>query len=69
MSRKSTENSNASLLKFFSPVRKEATKNDKPATNSAPFNTYFLPFNVTKTMTMAPINRFQHPVAPNFAEM
>ncbi|CAG8727351.1 23921_t:CDS:2 [Cetraspora pellucida] len=75
MPRKSIENSNASLLKFFSPVRKDTTKNDKPdcailqVTSSAPFNTYFLPFNVTKTMTMAPVNRFQHPVAPNFAEM
>ncbi|KAF0429403.1 chromatin assembly factor 1 subunit A-domain-containing protein [Gigaspora margarita] len=69
MPRKSIDNSNVSLLKFFSPIRKDTAKNDKPATNSDPFNAYFLPFNVTKTMTMAPINRFQHPVAPNFAEM
>ncbi|CAG8613598.1 14174_t:CDS:10, partial [Racocetra fulgida] len=63
MSRKSTENSNASLLKFFSPVRKEATKNDKPGKPSRDYLAFYQYSSIFRLLIQL------NGLSPNFAEM
>ncbi|CAG8441239.1 7244_t:CDS:2 [Acaulospora colombiana] len=69
---KPVNTTNATLLKFFSPVQNASKKEEKISHSDpklASFYAHFPPFAARKTVTVAPINRFQHPVSPNFDEL
>ncbi|CAH1762888.1 10053_t:CDS:2, partial [Entrophospora sp. SA101] len=62
------------ILKFFPLVQRTETKKEKKALiyndpKLESFYNFFRPFNVIKTMTMAPINKFQHPLDANFEKL
>ncbi|CAG8444779.1 5575_t:CDS:2 [Ambispora gerdemannii] len=71
--KKERAQSKMGLMNYFSPIKKEPPKEEKGVTHDDPklasFYSHFRPFYVKLTMTMAPINRFEHPVPKDFDDL
>ncbi|CAG8506556.1 5312_t:CDS:10 [Ambispora leptoticha] len=68
--KKDEAQSKMNLMNYFSPIKKEPPKEEKGVTHDDPklasFYNHFRPFEVKLTMTMAPINRFEHSASKDF---